>query len=524
MLLKFLLDRAQMERHPGYAFIAIALVTHLRTIRALELTLEVWKAGLSSLVKAEDAKKQHIVRKIEELLRAMVREAPNDVKPLLDYLKVFAEGGRSVAVKGLEQMISEMGDAAILGQGADVAADAASDDIPVLAALDHSQRPELTQAVEAMFAGAATCEATADLLLKRMSEVGGNELGLVSCVVRASVHASLREGRGPAPARYLPALACATIVCRGRGNTCECVDMVASFAPFPNLTSMPWICRFGQNPGLAISQCVALISVLEARRNSKEELAKMALHIVIRSILEPEPAAAAGSDGTTPNSMVDTPQPQTPFSPATPDSLPVVKKACAADDEAATAALRQDAALAVVGTLLARGLLLWEFVQSRFKMEIKKFNAKDWEKRHVLPVLNFVEMLLTEKRRAAGAMMTQVDWQRLKYMRRIQDPAETYQLLISVVQMCEVVKHQNSVVQSMQQVMQDGAMCSIAASDDPANFYKDLVKVSHSLLKCWNAEFVKVSSLSPPVHAARPLGSGAIAPLHSMLCRFQHRR
>lgn len=241
---------------------------------------------------------------------------------------------------------------------------------------------------------------------------------------------------------------------------------------------------------------MALISALEARRNGKEDFAKIALHIIIRSILEPEPAAP-GTDGTTPNSMVDTPQPQTPFSPATPDSLPVAKKAPVAEDDASTAVLRHDAALAFVGTLLARGLLLWEFVQRRFKMEIKKFSSKDWEKRHVLPVLNFMEMLLTEKRRAAGVMMTRVDWQRLNYMRRIQDPAETYQLLVAVVQMCEVGKHQISVVQSMQQVMQDGAMCSIAALDDPDDFYKGLVKMCSLLLKVNNAELLKVYLSQP---------------------------
>ena len=196
MVLKFLLDRAQMEKHPGYAFISMALIAHLRTVRALELTLDVWKAGLSSLVKAEEAQKQHIVRKIDELLRAMVREAPNEVKPLQDYLKVFAEGSRSIAVKGIEQMIKEASEAH--GSAAEAAADAATDEIPVLTALEHSQRPELTQAVDGMLAAGATCEATAELLLKRMSDVGANEIGLVSCVVRASVNATVKEGRGPA--------------------------------------------------------------------------------------------------------------------------------------------------------------------------------------------------------------------------------------------------------------------------------------------------------------------------------------
>jgi hypothetical protein len=195
MVLKFLLDRAQMEKHPGYAFISMALITHLRTVRALELTLDVWKAGLSSLVKAEEAQKQHIVRKIDELLRAMVREAPNEVKPLQEYLKVFAEGSRSIAVKGIEQMIKEASEAH--GSAAEAAADA-TDEIPVLTALEHSQRPELTQAVDGMLAAGATCEATAELLLKRMSDVGANEIGLVSCVVRASVNATVKEGRGPA--------------------------------------------------------------------------------------------------------------------------------------------------------------------------------------------------------------------------------------------------------------------------------------------------------------------------------------
>jgi hypothetical protein len=111
MLLKFLLDRAPLDRHPGYGCIASALVAHLRTVRALELTLDVWKVGLSSLVKAEQAKKLHIVRKIENLLRVMVRES-QDIKSrhlqaFHAHLQAFPEGRSSAAVAGIAQMVKE---------------------------------------------------------------------------------------------------------------------------------------------------------------------------------------------------------------------------------------------------------------------------------------------------------------------------------------------------------------------------------------------------------------------------------
>jgi len=286
MLLKFLLDRAPMERHPGYAFIAVTLMTHLRTVRALELTSGLWRIALGALVKAEAAQKSFIVRKIEDLLMAMVRESPHNIRHFQSYLATFKEGSRSAAVKGIEQMMREQMSAE------EAPADPGAEDI---AALEQPQRPELAQAIEAMLAGAATCEATAELLLKRLADIGGNDAALVSCVVRAAVTATVKEGRGGA--------------------------------------------RPAGAAGVAMSQCVALMAALEARRNSREDLAKLALHFVIRSILEPESAAAARmSDGATPNSTVDTPQPQTPFSPATPDSLPVAKKSSAADDDAAMVA------------------------------------------------------------------------------------------------------------------------------------------------------------------------------------------
>ena len=121
--------------------------------------------------------------------------------------------------------------------------------------------------------------------------------------------------------------------------------------------------------GISISQSVALISAIDARRNSKDDLAKVALHLVIKSIMEPD-ALVPMTDGTSPNTVVDTPQPQTPFSPATPDSLPVVKKSNPTDDDAATTALRHDASIALIGTLISRGLLLWEVVQRRLGMDL----------------------------------------------------------------------------------------------------------------------------------------------------------
>jgi len=212
MVLKFLLDRAQIDRHPGYSFIAMALVTHLRTVRALELTLDVWKIGMSSLVKAEQAQKQHVVRKIEDLLKVMIKETQN-ARPFMDHLRSFGEGRNSYAVSGIAQMVKEMCERA-----PDAAADAAADEIPVLVAAEQ-QRPELTLAVNQMLSGGASCEATADLLLKRMSEMGAGEGPLVSCIVRAALNVTVKESR--TLTRYLVLflspppvlLCCCSLVC-----------------------------------------------------------------------------------------------------------------------------------------------------------------------------------------------------------------------------------------------------------------------------------------------------------------------
>jgi len=220
MMLKFLLDRAQMERHPGYSFIALALVTHLRTVRALELTLDVWKIGMSSLVKAEQAHKQNIVRKIEDLLKVMIKET-QDATPFMQHLRSFGEGKNSPTTKVIAQLVKEMCDSA------EAAADGAADDIPMLSAAELSQRPELNLAVDQMLTGGASCEATADVLLKRISEIGAGDGALVSCIVRAALNVTVKEGRTPT--------------------------------------------RTGAT-GIGISQCVALISALETRRNARDDL------------------------------------------------------------------------------------------------------------------------------------------------------------------------------------------------------------------------------------------------------------
>ena len=106
-------------------------------------------------------------------------------------------------------------------------------------------------------------------------------------------------------------------------------------------------------------------------------------------------------------------------------------------------AQRHDASLALIGTMLARGLLPWRFVQRRFTTDLNKMKLLDWEKRGLVPVLNFVEMLLTEKPRASRLMMTQMDWHRLQYMRRIQDPAQTSSILQWLCNSCEISKHQS---------------------------------------------------------------------------------
>jgi hypothetical protein len=239
--------------------------------------------------------------------------------------------------------------------------------------------------------------------------------------------------------------------------------------------------------GIGISQSVALISAIDARRNSKDDLAKMALHLVIKSIMEPD-ALVPMADGTSPNTVVDTPQPQTPFSPATPDSLPVAKKSNPTEDDAATTAMRHEGSIALIGTLISRGLLLWEFVQRRLGMDLQKLTDTA-EKKQVVPMLGFLELLLTEKRRAAAATMTEMDWQRLNCMRRTQPPVKAYKTLVKmaeIVHSCDKaswIPIQHAVVTSMQQILQDNAMCRMASSDDPETFWRVCFQPSRALLK-----------------------------------------
>jgi hypothetical protein len=181
-----------MEKHPGYGFIAMALATHLRTVRAQELTMDVWKISITSLVKAEQLHKTHIVAKIKDLLRVVIRETQN-VKPLQEHLNDFGAGRTSAAVSQIGVILKEASEANAQAAAAD---ESKEDDIPMLAIAEQSQRtvsPELAQTVDLVFAGGMSY----DELLKRMSDAGAVESASVSCLVRAAVNATVKEGRAP---------------------------------------------------------------------------------------------------------------------------------------------------------------------------------------------------------------------------------------------------------------------------------------------------------------------------------------
>lgn len=276
-------------------------------------------------------------------------------------------------------------------------------------------------------------------------------------------------------------------MCEAAVSDCLCVRGVHSARTRVDIESsfLSCDCYSTGATGIGISQSVALISAIDARRNSKDDLAKMALHLVIKSIMEPD-ALVSMADGTSPNTVVDTPQPQTPFSPATPDSLPVAKKSNPTDDDAATTAMRHEASIALIGTLISRGLLLWEFVQRRLNMDLQKFATETSEKKHVVPMLGLLELLLTEKRRAAAVTMTEMDWQRLNCMRRTQSPEQAYKTLVKMAEIifyCDKAPSiQHAVVSSMQQILQDSAMCRMASSDAPETFWSNFYS-SHKMLK-----------------------------------------
>ena len=204
--------------------------------------------------------------------------------------------------------------------------------------------------------------------------------------------------------------------------------------------------RFGCT-GFALSSMLSLLAALE-HHYGKMHLARIALNVVMDRMYDTAVVPAASED-TSP-STVDTPQPQTPLTPATPDSLPNPKSRVGDD---ADLTLRQDATLAFVGGLLAKGLLIWEDIEKQVKAKLEDVvNGKHPHLARLL--LNFVEMLLTDKRKGAAAMMIRIDWQKLRVLRQTQPTlSDVYIMLKYLVQIIDQRDWKQPALTCMQQVI-----------------------------------------------------------------------
>lgn len=300
------------------------------------------------------------------------------------------------------------------------------------------QRPELAEAVGQAIYSNESFETIAENIVQRMSETGAGHGVLVSTVLRAAVNGTLKEIRSNS--------------------------------------------RFGCS-GFAISACASLLSVLDQKMVPR--IPKILLHVVMERMYEPAVVPAA-SDDTSP-STVDTPQPQTPFSPQTPDSAVAqigTSNGKASNDVAADIQMRQDATLAFVGVLLARGQLLWEDVEHAVKAKLEHV-VKDKPNLSKL-LLKFVELLLTDKRKGAAGMMPVQDWTKLRILRQTQPTiSDVYLMLKYLVQLTAFgdVGWKQPALACIQQVVHDEGFCRIAACDNPISFLKECSKPCMQILR-----------------------------------------
>jgi len=146
---------------------------------------------------------------------------------------------------------------------------------------------------------------------------------------------------------------------------------------------------------------------------------------------------------------------------------------------------RQDATLALIAVCLARGLLLWEDVEAAVKSHLHNVERLLDERKTVLfsrLLLNFVELLLTNRRTGAGRMMLDTDWARLRTLRATQPTlSDVYLMLKYLVQLSGPWK--GPATACIQQVVQDSGFGPITACDDPRAFLKECCNPCLLILK-----------------------------------------
>uniref|UniRef100_A0A7S4PPY7 Mediator complex subunit Med12 LCEWAV-domain domain-containing protein n=1 Tax=Guillardia theta TaxID=55529 RepID=A0A7S4PPY7_GUITH len=415
-----------IENFPS-ALAAMTMFSHLRTIRALDIASRVFDLSLTALLKTEASNKQNAAMGISELLSAMIRHgSESDLKSFEEKMTAKTTGLKSPLGPKASAVSQLLQDALENKPTKRPDVHANVDDVELKESIKAAeQRPELSDLVGRIFSGGHTIQEVAEQIKKHVAEANISHSVLVAAILRCAVNGTLKEIRS----NY----------------------------------------RFGCT-GFALSSMLSLLAALE-HHYGKMHLARIALNIVMDRMYETAVVPAASED-TSP-STVDTPQPQTPLTPATPDSLPNPKSRVGDD---ADLTLRQDATLAFVGGLLAKGLLIWEDIEKQVKAKLEDVvNGKHPHLARLL--LNFVEMLLTDKRKGAAAMMIRIDWQKLRVLRQTQPTlSDVYIMLKYLVQIIDQRDWKQPALTCMQQVVHDPGFCRIILCDDPRSFLKDCCK------------------------------------------------
>ncbi|KAJ1488163.1 hypothetical protein T484DRAFT_1784117, partial [Baffinella frigidus] len=427
--------------------VPLALRSHLRLVRALELTQRAWGSGVAALLRAQRravAAQRRAGAALLELLFAMIRQSSDaDARLLLNDRREGAP---------LERPREPVSDEAALLE----------------AMRPEHVRPELTEAVNLALQGGMTLAAAADAVVRAIPDgLPANGNGVLVCtILRAAVNGTLKELR------------------QGGGSAAGGEDGC---------------------PGFSVAACASLIAAVDERRSPPHSgnggggggaaggvhLARVLLHVVTERIYEAAVVPPCG-DNTSP-STVDT-QP----SPATPDSLSIPSKGGGGDDtverQDATLALiavclarglllwEDDATLALIAVCLARGLLLWEDVEAAVKSHLHNVEHVQRlldERKTVLfsrLLLNFVELLLTNRRTPTLSDV----YLMLKYLVQLSGPWKG-PATACIQQLSGPWK--GPATACIQPVVQDSGFGPITACDDPRAFLKECCNPCLLILK-----------------------------------------
>ena len=436
--------------HDINAGAAISLRENLHVVKAMDLTCPIFSTCASALARVEAAGKVsvHTGTAIKELMCVMAKQSSDAcVKHFEDSIKGLPTTTPSMqtvlntikAVRAVRENGANVRDVdkALLERDSDLCLGGHGHELSE--AIKNGHRPELAEVVAHVLTSREPYETLAETVLKRMHESGLGHGLLVSTVLRAVVNGMLNEYR--------------------------------------------FNFRFGCT-GFATSAYASLLWNLDKKVTPR--LSRILLHIVMERMYDPS-VVPCTADDTSP-STVDTPQPQTPFSPQTPDSTVANPSSNAKD--AAEVGLRQEAALAFVGVLLARGQLSWEDVEQAVKAKLEHVvNSAEKDRCNFAKLLlKFVELLLTDKLKGAGAMMPSLDWQKLCLLRQTQSSIKDVYLMLKYLAQLTEEGWKQPALACIQHVVHDAGFCRLASRDDPHLFFKECAKPCMQFVKLHNPD------------------------------------